>query len=125
MKIQLNTDDRIDGNEALAAKVAAIVEHALARFSEHLTRVEIHLSDENGDKNGQHDQRCMLEARLEGRQPVAVSDEAATPEQAVHRAAHKLAHLLDSTFARVHDHREQTSCLPMSGTQPAFLQLSD
>ena len=109
MKIQLNTDTNIDGNESLAAQVGATVEQALARFSEHVTRVEVHLSDENGGKNGSHDQRCMLEARLEGRQPVAVSDHAATVDQAVHGAAQKLARLLDSTLARLHDHREKAS----------------
>ncbi len=120
MKIQVNTDDRIAGNEALAARVTATVEQALARFSEHITRVEIHLSDENGDKSGQHDQRCMLEARLEGRQPVVVTDDAATLEQAVHGAAQKMARLLDSTLGRLHDRREKTSGLPMSGTEPTL-----
>ena len=66
MKIQLNTDVHIDGTEALAAQVSATVEQALKRFSERVTRVEVHLSDENGGKSGQKDQRCMLEARLEG-----------------------------------------------------------
>ncbi len=119
MKIQLNTDVNIEGSEALAAQVSATVEQALERFSEHITRVEVHLSDENAGKNGQRDHRCMLEARLEGRQPVAVSDQAATLEQAVHGAAHKLARLLDSTLGRLHDHREKTSGLPLSGTDPA------
>ena len=119
MKIQLNTDVHIDGTEALAAQVCATVEQALERFSEHITRVEIHLSDASGDKSGQQDQRCMLEARLEGRQPVAVTDNAATLEEAVYGAAQKLAHLLDSTLGRLHDHRGKTSGLPLSGTELA------
>jgi len=119
MKIQLDTDVHIDGTEALAAQVSATVEQALAHFGEHVTRVEVHLSDENGGKSGRQDQRCMLEARLEGRQPVAVTDHAATPEQAVHGAAQKLARLLDSTLGRLHDHHEKASGLPLSGTDPA------
>ena len=119
MKIQLNTDVNIDGNEALAAQVSATLEQALERFSEHVTRVEVHLSDENAGKSGQQDQRCVLEARLEGRQPVAVTAHAATLEQAVHGAAQKLASLLSSTLGRLHDHREKTSGLPLSGTEPA------
>jgi ribosome-associated translation inhibitor RaiA len=118
MKIQINTDDHVDGSEDLAAQVSATIEQAIKRFSEHVTRVEVHLSDENAGKSGQRDQRCMLEARLEGRQPVAVTDQAATVEQAVHGAAQKLAHLLDSTLGRLHDHREKTSGLPLSGTEP-------
>ena len=123
MKIQLNTDTHIEGTEALAAQVNATIEQALERFDEHLTRVEGHLSDENGGKSGQQDQRCMLEARLEGRQPVAATDHAATLEQAVHGAAQKLVHLLDSTLGRLHDHRDDhgksASGLPLSGTEPA------
>lgn len=107
MKIQLNTDAHVDGSEALATRVSATVEQALARFSEHVTRVEVHLSDENGGKNGQQDQRCMLEARFEGRQPVAVTEHAATQEQAVHGAAQKLARLLDSTLGRLNEHRDK------------------
>jgi ribosomal subunit interface protein len=118
MKIQFNTDVNIHGTEALAAQVSASIEQALERFDEHITRVEVHLSDENAGKSGQHDQRCMLEARLEGRQPVAVTDHAATLEQAVQCAAQKLAHLLDSRLGRLHDHREKTSGLPLSGTDP-------
>ncbi|MBT9598213.1 MAG: HPF/RaiA family ribosome-associated protein [Vitreoscilla sp.] len=119
MKIQLNTDVHIEGTEALAAQVSATVEQALERFQEHITRVEVHLSDENGGKSGPHDQRCMLEARLEGRQPVAVTEHAATLEQAVQGAAQKLARLLDTTLGRLHDHRKKTSGLPLSGTEPA------
>ncbi|QCB45467.1 HPF/RaiA family ribosome-associated protein [Hydrogenophaga sp. PAMC20947] len=118
MKVQLNTDIYINGSEALAAQVSSTVEQALARFDEYVTRVEVHLSDENGHKSGQQDHRCMLEARLKDRQPVAVTDKAATLEQAVHGAAQKLAHLLDSTLGRLHDHRERTSGLPLSGTEP-------
>jgi len=103
---------------SLAAEVSATVEQAMERFSEHITRVEVHLSDENAGKSGQQDQRCMLEARLEGRQPVAVTDQAAMLEPAVHGAAQKLAHLLDSTLGRLRDHRENTSGLPLSGTEP-------
>lgn len=119
MKIQLNTDVHIDGTEALAEQVSTTVEQALERVSAHISRVEVHLSDENGGKNGPHDQRCMLEARLEGRPPVAVTEHAATLEQAVNGAAQKLAHLLDRTLGRLHDHREKTSGLPLSGTDPA------
>ena len=57
----------------------------MSRISDHITRVEVHLSDENGDKDGQNDMRCMMEARLEGRQPIAVTHQAATLDEAVER----------------------------------------
>jgi len=117
MKIQFNTDANIHGTETLAAQVNTTVEQALEHFKEHITRVEVHLSDENSGSSGQHDQRCMLEARLEGRQPVAVTDHASTLDEAVLGAAQKLAHLLESTLGRQHDHRKKTSDLPLSETE--------
>lgn len=116
MKIQFNTDTHIDGTEALAAHVRSTIEQALERFSEHVTRVEVHLGDENGGKSGQQDQRCMLEARLEGRQPVAVTEHAATREQAVRGAAQKLARLLDSALGRLHAHRDKVAEPGLPGT---------
>ena len=105
MKIQVNTDKNIEGHKALVAHVEATVTSSLSRFSTHITRVEVHLSDENGGKNGQHDKRCMMEARLEGRQPTAVTCEASTLDQAVAGAADKLKSSLTSTVDRLREHR--------------------
>lgn len=120
MKILINTDNHIDGSEALSAHIIATVEHSLQRFSEYVTRVEVHLSDENGDKSGQHDQLCMLEARLKGRQPVAVTEFAATQEQAVHGAAQKMARLLNSMLGRLSAQRGKPGdvMLPDSEAMP-------
>jgi len=100
MQIQVNTDNHIEGREALAAEVEATVAKALSHFSAHVTRVEVHLSDENGAKHGQHDKRCMIEARVEGRRPTAVTCEAATLDQAVAGAADKLKSSLESMVNR-------------------------
>jgi len=113
MQIQINTDHNIEGREALAAQVSATVESALSRVSEHITRVEVHLSDEKANKSGQNDKRCMMEARLEGRQPIAVTDEAATLDEAVGGAADKLARLIESTLGRLrHQQSHRTDPLP-------------
>ena len=95
MKIQINTDSNIDGNEAFAAQVSEIMEHALKRFQAQITRLEVHLSDENGDKNGRLDKRCVIEARLEGKSPIVASDSAATTLQAAQQASDKLARMMD------------------------------
>jgi ribosome-associated translation inhibitor RaiA len=107
MQVQINTDRNIEGREALADQVRGVVENALSRFSDHITRVEVHLSDENSDKKGGNDEmRCVMEARLEGRQPIAVTHQAATLDQAVDGAADKLTKLIESTLGRLRDHRE-------------------
>jgi len=104
MQIQINTDSNIEGREKLADHVKIVVEGATSRFRERITRVEVHLSDENGHKSGQDDKRCMMEARLEGRQPEAVTHHAATLDQAINGAADKLQRSIESTLGRLHDH---------------------
>ncbi len=100
MHIQVNTDHTISGREALNVHVRSVVEKALGHLASHITRVEVHLADENGDKNGQLNTRCMMEARLEARPPAAVTHHAANVHQAVAGAAHKLTHLIENTVGR-------------------------
>lgn len=113
MQIQINTDHNIEGHEALAAQVRGVVENALIRIRDHITRVEVHLSDENSDNGGQNEKRCVMEARLEGRQPVAVTHQAETLNQAVDCAADKLARLIESTLARLHDQASRRTDPPV------------
>ncbi len=101
MQVQVNTDGNIEGREGLATQVTDEVSNVLARFSDHLTRVEVHLSDENAEKPGNLDKRCVMEARPSGHQPVAVTHQAATLQEAYVGAAHKLQKLLTSTFGRL------------------------
>ncbi len=103
MKIQINTDNHIEGREELTEEAQAAVESTLGHLAEHITRVEVHLSDENSDKGGSHDKRCMMEARLEGHQLIAVSDEAESILEAIDGAAEKLKRSLDHTLGRLND----------------------
>jgi hypothetical protein len=66
--------------------------------------VDVHLSDENSDKKGGYNEmRCKIEAHLEGRQPIAVTHQANTLDQAVEGAAQKLVNLIKSALERIHD----------------------
>lgn len=103
MQIQVNTDPNIDGRERLADHIKGVVESVLGHVSTRITRVEIHLSDENGHKAGAEDKRCMMEARLEGRQPTAVTHQAATLHEAIDGAANKLKRSIESTLGRLRD----------------------
>lgn len=78
MIIQFNTDHNIKGTENFTATFTELITDELERFSSHITRIEAHLTDENGNKDGQNDMRCVLEARIEGRQPIAVTNQADT-----------------------------------------------
>jgi len=104
MKIQFNTDRNIKGSDQLTSPLIALIEDGLERFSDQITRIEVHLSDEDGPKDGENDKRCLLEARLEGLQPIAVSDMGDTHEQAVQGAVDKLRASLDTKLGRLRDH---------------------
>ncbi|MEP6933386.1 MAG: HPF/RaiA family ribosome-associated protein [Nitrospirota bacterium] len=120
MQIQINTDRNIKGREALATQVSGVVESALNLFSKHITRVEVHLSDENSDKKvSADDMRCVMEARLEGRQPIAVTHQAATLDQAVDGAADKLTRMIESTLGRLHDQKGRRTDPPAGPKLPA------
>ncbi|RJQ41307.1 MAG: ribosomal subunit interface protein [Dehalococcoidia bacterium] len=104
MYIQINTDNNIEGSESLIDLISGKVESALSRFSDHVTQVNVHLSDENSDKKvGRDAMRCMIEVRVEGLQPIAVTHQAVTLVQAVDGAAAKLAGLIESTLGRLRD----------------------
>lgn len=105
MHIEIRTDSNIDGSDALTTHIKELVQNALAHFSDHITRVEVHLSDVNADKTGPDDKQCMIEARLEGRQPTAVKHTAATLDKAAKGAADKLKSSLESTLGRLRDSR--------------------
>lgn len=116
MQIQVNTDRNIEGHEALAAQIRGVVESALSRHEDFITRVEVHLSDENSNKKGGNDDiRCMMEARLEGRQPAAITHQAATVEQAVDGAVDKMARMIESTLGRLHEQRKHRTDPPPPG----------
>ncbi|SBO42119.1 HPF/RaiA family ribosome-associated protein [Cyanobium sp. NIES-981] len=105
MQIQVNTDKNIVGDEAFMHHIENTLNHTLSRFSDHITRLEVHLSDENSaSKSGGMDRRCLLEARVAGRDPASVTDQALTVEQAVHGAAHKMVSLLDSELGKMGHH---------------------
>lgn len=119
MKIQVNTDANIPGHAARIEGVSRTVEHALARFAEAITRIEVHLSDENAGKSGKHDQRCVLEARLQGRSPVAVTEHAESQGQAINGATEKMVRLLEHTLGRAYDHRANMPDLSADGAEAA------
>ncbi|HXI00174.1 MAG TPA: HPF/RaiA family ribosome-associated protein [Sphingobacteriaceae bacterium] len=101
MEIQFNTDNHIVGSERQNAYFNTVISEALSRFSSHITRLEVHMTDENGHKESKNDQRCVIEARLEGLKPIAVTNHADTMEYAVKGAIDKLKASLDTTLGRL------------------------
>ena len=82
MLVQVIGDNHIHGKEALAGHVQGTVEAALDRFGQQITRVEVHLADENGHKSGKSEKRCSLQARVAGLQAVGASASGGSVDQA-------------------------------------------
>jgi ribosome-associated translation inhibitor RaiA len=104
MKVQFNTDKTINGDERHEDFFTTQIAEELDRFQSHITRLEVHVSDENGKKEGLEDIRCLLEARLEGMQPIAVSNQADTIDLAISGALNKLKASLKTTLGRMQNH---------------------
>lgn len=104
MQIQFNTDKTINGDERHQDFFTSQIAEELKQYQSDITRIEVHISDENGKKEGVNDIRCLLEARLEGRQPIAVSNQADTIEQSVSGAIDKLKASLKTILGRITNH---------------------
>lgn len=101
MQIEVRTDNNIKGDERLKDLVTEWTEHALSHFARRITRVEVHISDENGVKETPGDTKCVMEARVEHRQPTVVTEFADNVELAVRGAASKLARALEREIGRL------------------------
>jgi len=116
MQIQVNADNHLEGSEARNAWARGVVEGAMAHFAGSVTRVEVHLSDENAGKGGAGVLRCKLEARLNGRAPVAVSNDASGMDAAVSGAVRKLVRATSSALGRADKHAHDERTLPVQDT---------
>jgi ribosome-associated translation inhibitor RaiA len=102
--VQVHTSPDVEGGERLSTEVEALVASAVGRFADRISRVQVHLGDQNSSaKGGGNDKRCMMEARIDGVAPIAVTELAATIEQALDGAADKLERSIDSHLGRQRD----------------------
>lgn len=101
MQILINSDNHIKGGDSATERVQSIVEAAVDRFASRITRIEVHLSDTNGPKHGDREKRSVIEARVGGLRPIAVSHEAPTLTEAIEGAADKLKRALEHALGRL------------------------
>jgi len=104
MQIHVNHDNRVRVGEEVAARLSTVIESYLAQFGERITRVEMHLSDENAGKHGNSDKRCVLEARLANIAPIAVSHQADNLQVAIDGALEKLQHAISHAIGKLKTH---------------------
>ena len=108
MFVNVHTDNHIKGSDDLTRRVEDEVIATLERFGDQVVTVEVHLHDENGQKHG-IDKRCVMEARLSGLQPIAVTHMAETLDEAIDGAAEKLERSIEHTVDKLGHHKGRTS----------------
>ncbi|RDC57648.1 HPF/RaiA family ribosome-associated protein [Pedobacter chinensis] len=101
MTIQLNTDKNLTIHQEYEDKIQTQITEALSRFSDLITRLEVHLSDENGSKDGLEDKRCLLEARISGKEPIAVTNVGNNYDLAITGALTKLKSTLETVAGKM------------------------
>jgi len=100
MLIEVRTDGNIEGSEQFYNHVKALVHTALGQFGDRIRRVDVHLSDAIGNKPGHDDKCCMIEARRDGREPIVVTHQESTIDQAIQGAIHNLKKSVESAFGK-------------------------
>jgi ribosomal subunit interface protein len=103
MKIQFNTDKNIQGTENTEAFVSESIKSKLKHFSDKISRIEVHFSDQNAQKAGTDDIQCKIEARIEGVQPILASGKSNTKEKALNSAIDKIKVALDKVIGKMKD----------------------
>ncbi|KAB0628459.1 HPF/RaiA family ribosome-associated protein [Acinetobacter gandensis] len=111
MNIEIRTDKNIPNSDRLITYVRAELNEEFQRHSERITHFSVHLSDENGDKGGSDDIKCMIEARPAGLKPVVVNHRGHNVDTAIHGAIDRLKRSLEHLFEKKENPRS---------TQPAF-----
>ena len=100
MVIAITVENRVIAN----LNVLSLQKNSKERFEEYITRVEVHLKDENGKKEGVNDKTCVLEARLKGKQPIAVTSQADSIEKAVSEAIDKMKAAITTVIGKSQTH---------------------
>jgi len=101
MQIQINSDHHVSASPQVAARIQELLRGTLERYSDRITRVEVHLNDLNSTKGGNSDKRCLMEARLSGLGPVDVNHEADVLEIAIDGAMEKLERAIEHKLGRI------------------------
>lgn len=100
MHIEINYRDG-KSSDALDSEIRQSLRASLDRFEDRITRLEVHLGDENAQKEGPRDKRCMIEARPKGLDPIAIEAHGEDYYMTVHDAAGKMSRALETRFGKL------------------------
>lgn len=100
MQIQINSDNNIVIDKRKEEYFSSMIEKSLNRF-DGITRIEVHLSDENSEKSGTDDKRCLLEVRMNNRQPIVVTNQSDTLEKSVTGSLEKIKSKIETILGKL------------------------
>lgn len=117
MHILLHSDLNTDGSLLMTEHFAGVVNGALGRYGDRVTRVEAHLRDVDGRaRSSAGEIHCTLEARLVGRAAVVVKTHAGNAHEAIDGAVRRLRRAVGAQIGKHDDARKQQSELrPSAG----------
>ncbi len=101
MDIIINTDHSLDSSDKMISYFKEEITKELKNFSDIITRVELHITDENGPKTNLDNIKCKIEARLKGRQPLVVSGKADKVEKAISSCTSKMKSVLNTKVGKL------------------------
>ena len=102
MDIHTSTDNTIHGDLRVAEVAEMAVQNDLGHMADWLSRVDVHLKDQNGAKKGPANIRCTIEARPRGLSPMAAHADAEDIQKALKGAATKLRSRLQAGHSKRH-----------------------
>lgn len=103
MQIQINSDKNIAITSENENTYQTKTKNGLARFESLISRVEVHLSDENALKSGTDDKKCLIEVRMENRQPISVTATSDVIEKAFADALNKMKRKMGTIHGKLTD----------------------
>jgi ribosomal subunit interface protein len=104
MTIQVHSDHNIQASEGLMNEIQKELADKLRRFEDRVTSFEVYLSDENSGKISENDKKCVIEARIKGMEPHAVTCHADHLGTAVNGAVTKIKRSLSTLLERSRSH---------------------
>jgi ribosome-associated translation inhibitor RaiA len=103
MLVQVNAGSGVRVQADVASRIEDSVKSALEQYATEVRRVDVHLSDENSDKGGDDDKRCMMEALIGGHGRIAVTNFAGDLPLAIDGATEKLQKAIGHELGRLRD----------------------
>lgn len=114
MQIQIYSDNHIENSGKMVEWANQAITAKLQRFDENLTRITVHVNDENGLKAGAHDKRCQIEARPKGLAPISVTHKSESVRTAIEGALDKVHAALTTQLGKQRNKRP-AAATPLAG----------